>query len=336
MENKKVRISDIAESLGLSTATVSNVIHGKSGKISDETRKRVLEKIEEMEYIPNMAGILLARNNSRIIGTVINDHPKYEGRVLEDGFIMASLNALSREVNRAGYFLMIKTTTDWNEIPEFASMWNMDGLILIGFCEADYKNLREQMRIPFVVYDGYFSETSRIVNLVIDHYDGGIQAGRYLKNLGYESALCISDNCICMDKERIDGFHHAFEPGNVQVLQIPKCREKRYLFYREHWDKIQKYQAVFAVSDYYALDFIHCAKRQGVRVPEEISVIGFDDTISGRENFPALTTIHQDANLRAETAIRALEKLRDGKDVDNKIILPVELVIRESARRKKQ
>ena len=102
MEEKRIRIADIAESLGVSTATVSNVIHGKNGKISEETRKRVLEKIEEMEYIPNMAGILLAQNNSRIIGVVINEDPKYENRVLEDGFIMASLNALSREVNEAG------------------------------------------------------------------------------------------------------------------------------------------------------------------------------------------------------------------------------------------
>lgn len=68
MGKKRVRILDIAESLGLSTATVSNVIHGKSGKISDETRKRVLEKIEEMEYIPNMAGILFIVRNDREFG----------------------------------------------------------------------------------------------------------------------------------------------------------------------------------------------------------------------------------------------------------------------------
>ena len=80
-----------------------------------------------------MAGILLARNNSRIIGVVVNDHEKYEGRVLEDGFVMSSLNALSYEVNEKGYFLMVKTTSDISEIPVFASMWNMDGLILMGF-----------------------------------------------------------------------------------------------------------------------------------------------------------------------------------------------------------
>ena len=109
-------------------------------KISDETIKRVQQELERSGYIPNMAGILLARNNSRIIGVVVNDHEKYEGRVLEDGCVMSSLNALSREVNEKGYFLMIKTTADISEIPVFASMWNMDGLILMGFCEADYND----------------------------------------------------------------------------------------------------------------------------------------------------------------------------------------------------
>ena len=228
---------------------------------------------------------------------------------------------------------MIKTAADWSEISKFASLWNMDGLILIGFCEADYKKLRENMRISFVVYDGYFTETSRIVNLVINHYDGGIQAGRYLKKLGYKQALCISDNYSCMDKERMDGFCHAFEPGDVQILLIPKCREERHLFYKEHWKEILKYHAVFAVSDYYALDFIHYAERQAIRVPEDISVIGFDDNSASRENLPALTTIHQDAKLRAETAIRALEDLRDGKEVESKITLPVNLIVRESTRK---
>ena len=173
MEQSRVRIVDIAQTLGLSTATVSNVIHGKTEKLSGETVKRVQQELERTGYIPNMAGILLARNNSRIIGVVVNDHAKYEGRVLEDGFVMSSLNALSREVNEKGYFLMVKTTADIREIPVFASMWNMDGLILMGFCEADYEALRAQMHISFVVYDGYFSACSKVVNLGIDHYGGG-------------------------------------------------------------------------------------------------------------------------------------------------------------------
>ena len=115
MTQNRVRIVDVADALGLSTATISNVIHGKTEKISDETVKRVQQELERSGYIPNMAGILLARNNSRIIGVVVNDHEKYEGRVLEDGFVMSSLNALSHKVNEKGYFLMIKTTSDIKE-----------------------------------------------------------------------------------------------------------------------------------------------------------------------------------------------------------------------------
>ena len=119
MTQNRIRIADVADALGLSTATVSNVIHGKTEKISDTTVKRVQQELESSGY---MAGILLARNNSRIIGVVVNEHEKYEGRVLEDGFVMSSLNALSHEVNEKGYFLMIKTTSDIREIPVFASI----------------------------------------------------------------------------------------------------------------------------------------------------------------------------------------------------------------------
>lgn len=83
MNNGRVRIADIAEELGLSTATVCFECDSrKNKKISDETVKRVQELLEEKQYIPSMAGILLAQNNSRIIGVVINNHEKYEGRVL--------------------------------------------------------------------------------------------------------------------------------------------------------------------------------------------------------------------------------------------------------------
>ena len=178
MEKDRVRIVDIAEELGLSTATVSNVIHGKTKKISDETVKRVQELLEKRQYIPSMAGILLAQNDSRIIGIVVNDHEKYEGHVLEDGFIASALNALSAEIDRAGYFMMVKATREWKEIARFASMWNMAGLVLIGFCEQDYRKMRESMHIPFVVYDGFLKETGKLINIVADHFDGGYQMGK--------------------------------------------------------------------------------------------------------------------------------------------------------------
>lgn len=88
---ERVRICDIAKELGLSTAIVSNVIHGKTNKVSDETVQRVTALLEKRRYIPSMAGILLARNSSGIIGVFVNDHPKYEGHTLRDGFLASVL-----------------------------------------------------------------------------------------------------------------------------------------------------------------------------------------------------------------------------------------------------
>ena len=334
MAQNRIRIADVADALGLSTATVSKVIHGKTEKISDETVKRVQQELERSGYIPNMAGILLARNNSRIIGVVVNDHEKYEGRVLEDGFVMSSLNALSHEVNEKGYFMMIKTTSDIGEIPVIASMLNMDGLILMGFCEADYEKLRNQMRISFVVYDGYFEKCSKVVNLVIDHYDGGYQAGKYLRELGHKKALCIADNFICMDKERIEGFRKAFGPQETLRWEIPRTEKERMRFYEDKYRELIKSNvtAVFAVSDFYALELMRFLQGKGIQIPEDIQIIGFDDNMASRESNPALTTIHQEAALRAKTAIECLEAMRDGAECETEIVLPVGLIKRESTR----
>ncbi|MDE7063324.1 MAG: LacI family transcriptional regulator [Lachnospiraceae bacterium] len=331
MEGNRVRIADIAEELGLSTATVSNVIHGKTNKVSVETVHRVQELLERRQYIPSMAGILLAQNNSRIIGVVVNDHEKYEGHVLEDGFISASLNALSAEIDRAGYFMMLKTTWDWNEISRFASMWNMEGLVIMGFCGQDYKRLREQMRIPFVAFDGMLNEPAKLGNIAIDDFQGGVTAGEYLRSMGHRSVLCIADNDIHGDRERYRGLRNVL-PEAEQML-IPMETEQRWSFYRAQMTRLRKYTAVFAVSDYYALDFISFWTSQGGRVPDDMSVMGFDDSPLGRMSQPALTTIRQDYELRAKTALAMLQDLREGGGDGREVRLPVKLVVRNSVAR---
>lgn len=336
MEKERIRMSDIAQELGLSTATVSNVIHGKTKKISDETVKRVQELIEKRGYMPNMAEILLAQNDSRIIGVVVNNHEKYEGHVLEDGFIAASVNALSREIDRAGYFMMVKVTAKWDEIVRFASMWNMEGLVLIGYCEQDCKKLRASMHIPFVVYDGYFQETQGICNLTIDNYDGGCQVGRYLKRMGHQRVLCVADNAVCMDAERMNGCASVLGASVVDRIQIPMQEKERMRFYSEMKAEILTYTAVFAVSDFYAVELIHFLQENKIRVPEDISVVGFDDSPLCRYSIPALTTVRQDAQARAETAIEILRKMKSGTEERIAVKLPVFLVERDSVRKQVQ
>ena len=138
-----------------------------------------------------------------------------------------------------------------------------------------------------------------------------------------------------MDKERIDGFRSAFAPGETLFWQVPAAARERMAFYSENLPRLfsEKITAVFAASEHYALEFMRFLQGQGIRVPEDVQIIGFDDTLASRESVPALTTIYQDAALRARTAIRRLEALQDGTPCDAGIVLPVELVERESTRR---
>lgn len=333
MEERRIRIVDIAEELGLSTATVSNVIHGKTKKISDETVKRVQALLEERGYIPSMAGILLARNSSKIIGVFINDHEKYEGHTLDDVFIASSLNYLSNEIENHGLFMMVKKTKDPGEILKFASMWNMDGLVVIGFCEQDYVYLRNHMRIPFVVYDGFCNDVDRIHNIVIDNYSGGFQVGEYFRQNGHTRALCISDNDICMDKERYDGFVKGFGNKDTALMIIPMLKEERLKFYKNNIDLFRSVTAIFAVSDFYAIELIHFLNEQGINVPNDISVAGFDDIPMCQIISPTLTTVKQDGAIRAKIAITKLQELREHKDVGSTTILPVSLIERASTRK---
>lgn len=328
METKRTRIIDIAEELGLSTATVSNVIHGKTKKISAETVKRVQELLEKRQYIPSMAGVLLAQNDSKIIGVVVNDHEKYEGHTLEDQFICASINALAAEMERTGKFLMLKVTDKWDEIPKFASMWNMEGMVLIGFCKQDYQKLRQQMHIPFVVYDGYMDSIGNLVNIEIDHFDGGVQAGCYLKEKGHFKVLCISDNDICMDRDRYMGLKSILP--DARLIQVPMEFKERILFYQSHMKLFREYSAVFAVSDYYAMDLIRTLKKAGIMVPKDISVIGFDDIRQAETFVPPLTTIKQDYKERAVLALKMLKQLKEEKCCGKNVKLPVTLIERSS------
>ena len=327
---KRITISDIADELGLSIATVSNVIHGKTKKVSQETIHRVQELLEKRQYIPSMAGILMAQNDSGIIGVVVHQHDKYESNVLEDAFISSCINYLSVEIEKTGKFMMVKTATQTQEIIKFASMWNMEGVVLIGFCEEDYIRLRNNMRIPFVAYDVYQKNPERLAIIKINNFSGGFQMGQHFKSLGHKHVLCIADNDIYTDRERYEGFLEGFRGDGADFLLIPMTKEERMEFYKKNLEKLCEYTAIFAVSDYYAIDLMGFLMSQGIRIPQDISVAGFDDTPLCTQVFPALTTVRQDGALRARTAMNKLLELKEDPESGTMIVLPVTLVERES------
>lgn len=325
----KVRILDIANELGVSTATVSNVIHGKTAKISARTVKRVQEKLEERGYIPNMAATLLAQNDSRIIGVVVRDHEKYEGRLLMDPFIAASLNALADEIEKNHYFMMLKKARDITDAVRFASMWNMDGMVILGFGENEYQELRDRVHIPFVVYDGYFENTGRICNLQIDDRDGGRQVGDHLRRLGHRSVLFAADNRSCMDLRRYEGLCEGLG-FPADFLLIPMHRQERELFYQDRLDQFRRYSAVFAASDYYAVDLMRFLQKSGFRLPEELSIAGFDDGGVCEQVVPALTSVRQDGAGRARMALTLLKQMRQEPEFSGDFRTAVQLIARDS------
>lgn len=329
MEPTRVRICDIAQELGVSTATVSNVIHGKTKKISDETVQRVLALLETRQYIPSMAGILLAQNDSGIIGVFVHDHEKYAGHTLDDFFIAACLNGLSAQIQERGLFMMVKTAKTSQQILQFSSMWNMEGVVIIGFCAQDYAYLRNHMRIPFVVYDGFCQDPERFVNITLDDYDGGCQVGRYFRACGHTRAICISDNAICMDLARYQGFQAGFA-GEVPLLLIPMEKDRRWEFYRGKLPLFRQRTCVFAVSDHYAVDLMCFLQANGISVPEQVCVAGFDDSPICQMVWPQLTSVRQDPALRAELALSYLQALKEQRPVPAQIRLPVKLVVRSS------
>jgi len=332
MEKRRVRISDIAQELGLSTATVSNVLHGKTDKVSDRTVQRVQAALEERQYIPSMAGILLAQNASRIIGVIVNDHEKYESHALEDVYISSALDSLSTRIEASGRFMMLKKATRSDEIIRFASMWNLDGLVLTGFCAQDYQALRRHMRLPFVVYDGFFrgGPPEGVCNITVDNLDGGRQVGELFRRLGHRRAVCVSDNNVLLDRARMEGFRAGFGDGEVLFLQVPMQKAERLAFYEAHLAGLRAHTAVFAVSDFYAIELMGFLERRGLSVPKDISVAGFDDAPICALVTPSLSSVRQDVDLRSAMAMEKLDALREGRETGSTLTLPVRLVERES------
>lgn len=163
--------------------------------------------------------------------------------------------------------------------------------------------------------------------------------------MGYTFNLCKSNFFIVPynqnirmrrnNKERIEGFRKAFEPGETLRWEVPKTEKERMSFYDDKYTQLLKSNvtAAFAVSDFYAVEFMKFLQEKNIRILEDIQIIGFDDSMASRESNPSLTTIHQEAALRAKTAIECLEAMRNGVECETEIVLPVGLIKRESTRK---
>lgn len=338
MENYRITIKDIAEELGVSTATVSNVIHGKTKKISDKTVAKVQEKLEESGYIPNMAAVLLAQNTSKIVCVILSDDISYEGKMIEDPFVSGMLNYLSKELSKNGYFMMLKEEADVNQIVRYASMWNMAGLILIGYCAVDYEKLREKMHIPFVVVDAYRDDMKKYSDVGIDNIHGGYLAGKHLLEMGHTKIMYMANVDEDCDHDRYLGLTGAYmekgleyNPKDYKLLNpIKEERRKRY---EEIYKELENYTAAFLASDVLAIEFMNFLQDKGLSIPDDFSIMGFDDIPLAACVRPALTTVSQNLQERSEKAVQLLMELIDGMTTGRQELLQLQLVERDSVKK---
>ena len=339
-----VRIKDIAQQLGVSSTTVSNVIHGKSKKASPELVAKIQEALARENYVPNMAGVLLAQNSSKIIGIVLNNKVKYGDKLLQDPFISEILGGLEESITDRGYFTMLHNTRDIMDAARIVTMWNLDGVILIGFDKADYDDLCKKINKPFITVDGYFdTEVDNFVNVGINDFDGGYKMAKYLVSMGHKQFWYVADSHIGCEEARINGIKKcmeeeglSFTDANCPIISSDENERMEYIknMAQDILDKKNPYTAVFFASDRYAIEAMNHFQDCGIRIPEDISIVGFDDTAYASIVRPYLTTVRQDILLKSVVITNTLMNVINKYEIpSNTLKLPVEVIERNSVKK---
>lgn len=333
-----IRIKDIAEQAGVSPTTVSNVIHGNYSKVSKKTVERIEKFLAETEYVPSMGAMMLAGGNSRIIGVLVGEPEgdKY-GR---EGFAFSNvlIRVIESEIYRKNYYMLLHFTPDPEEGIQFAATWNVEGLITIGLNAKGNRMIQVKGKAPMVSIDTYY-ERQGIANVGLDDFGGGCMMAEYLLRCGHRKIGFVSDNDVGVDHERWRGVCQAYEremgnTGGVRHILIPGNRAEREKYYQKYLTQLAKEEeALFFASDYYAAEAIVKLRDLGVRVPEDVSVAGFDDSEAARLCRPRLTTIRQDIAKKGSRAVKKLFQLIDGEpNITLSDQLPVSLAVRDSVK----
>lgn len=333
-----IRIKDIAKEAGVSPTTVSNVIHGNSKKVSKETVEKIEKLLKERDYVPSMGARMLAGGGTRVLGVLIAEPGGEKHHAEGHSFANILIRSLELEIYKRNYYMLLHFTATPEEGIQFAATWNVEGLITIGFGAADNIKLQGSLHVPMVSVDVYYKD-QRMANVGLDDKNGGFLMTKYLLETGHRKIGFLADNDVGVDHERWEGVRKAYEEYGVREVSvrhilIPEERVLRSDFYKKHIDRLpEKYDALFFASDYYAVEAIALLSDAGIRVPEDLSVTGFDDTESALMSRPLLTTVHQDVEKKAEHAVKKLFDFIQGErkvPVSDK--LPVTLVLRDSVK----
>ena len=331
-------IKDIAQAVDVSCTTVSNVIHGRSWRVSAETISRINKAIDDLGYVPNMSARSLVSSSSKVIGVISHLTSHNNESIVADPFHSAFIGSIERTLSDNGYYIMLRTVETTAELLAFLRNWNVDGLFFTGVFQDEFYQTLSELNIPIVLIDSYVSH-SKMCNVGLEDYKGGYLATRYLIDHGHKdiafASPTIKERGVVF--ERFLGYKNALSEASIpfrpelvfeQELDIATT-----IALGRELAKRSDITAVFATADILAAGIMAGIQLSGKKVPDDLSVIGFDDINICQLTSPQLTTIHQDASLKGKLAVNFLvDMLKDNTINNREVILPIHLVERNSVK----
>jgi LacI family transcriptional regulator len=331
----------VAKRSGVSVATVSRVLNGYTD-VSAETRQRVIATARKLDYTPNAAARALVKRRSQLIGVILftgEEHPD-----LQHPFFLEVLVGLKHSLGEDGYDVLLfateqpGTSRGPHAYARRARHHGVDGVVVLAVDDAEEPELQKLLGAgtPVVAVDLPLSG-NRASYVASDNLGGARLAVRHLHGLGHEQIATIVGLAHTRPAaDRLLGYR-----AEIQELGLPQRPEYEAPgdFYFESGEAAMRHllelaeppTAVFAASDMMAVGAIKAIEDAGLRCPDDIAVVGFDDIQLAELVSPALTTVRQDKRALGVAAARSLVQLIDQPDAAPHVsVLPVELVVRQS------
>jgi len=328
----RVTIVDVAAEAGVSFGTVSRVINNDV-HVKPQTRERVLETMRRLNFVANRQARSLAGGRTNTIGLLVPD--------LGTGYIGEIIRGIDTELGEAGYDLMLYTThrAATKEAGYVSNLVQgmVDGLILVlPRNPSDYIGIMTQRKFPFVLVDhqGTGEDCPAIGST---NWQGAFNATNYLVKLGHKRIGFITgwlDLGAAVD--RLEGFKAALRTNKIPLLpdliyEGTFAQLDGYTGALRFLDMKKPPTAIFASNDVMAMAAMDAVREKGLRIPEDISIMGFDDIPQASLVRPSLTTIRQPLEQMGRIAAQVLfDILKNPDHKHNRIELPTEIIIRES------
>ncbi|WP_379132910.1 LacI family DNA-binding transcriptional regulator [Paenibacillus sp. sgz500958] len=329
----KVSIFDVAKKSGLSVVTVSRVLN-RSDSVRPKNRDKVLQAMKELGYQPSAAARSLALGRTGIIGLTL--------MTLDDSFLDLVVKEINDRLTEHGYFLAISVYSpeeDALQSPLFQED-RVDGVFLLSpIHEETYVQELKKKNLPFVMLDNQLKHPS-VPSVIVNNRKGGYDAARHLIDLGHRKIAHISGpDPFLSSREREHGFRIALEEAGLVPHAVQRGEftiASGYAIAQQWLESGDLPTAIFAADDNIALGVINALQYSGVRVPQEVSIVGFDDQSVASELHPRLTTVRQPAEKIGRYGVDLLLKWINESAIPD-VSLPLqfepELIIRESTAR---